>query len=455
LRRFLFQLAFLACGLPCQGMVSGIYRRRHPEQSDLYRIAFHHFEAYEKTYPERYEAEYGYLRKIVPATVARYLDCGIMENGFARVRCPACGHDFFVAFSCKTRFFCPSCAEKRTLIWSAWVKAHVLKNVAHRQWVFTIPKALRKLFTRDRQLLGELAQCASETILELYQAVFPDPQFRPGIITSTQTFGDLLVWHPHIHCLVSDGVFDGDGAFHPGPKADPETAALIFREKVFAMLQGRERISDGLVEKMRQWHHSGFSVHDEVVIRREDREALGRLAQYVVHASFAAGKIRYVEQTGCVMYKSKMHLGKKRNFEVLDAIEFLHRVCLHIPDPYEAVIRYYGHYANAARGKRKKLGLEEAAAPVVVDDAPDGRTCRRSWARLIYQVYEVDPLKCPKCGEQMRMIAFILEREEVICILRHLKMWPIEYPKPCPIDARASPLSLELLQKQLESRHIN
>ena len=114
---------------------------------------------------------------------------------------------------------------------------------------------------------------------------------------------------------------------------------------------------------------------------------------------------------------------------------------------YEAVIRYYSHYANAARGKRRKMGLEEPATPVVVDDAPNGRTCRRAWARLIYQVYEVDPLKCPKCGAQMKIIAFIQKREEIIRILRHLKMWPIEYPKPPAVEARASPFNINLLRK--------
>ena len=92
-----------------------------------------------------------------------------------------------------------------------------------------------------------------------------------------------------------------------------------------------------------------------------------------------------------------MHLGKKRNFEVLDAIEFLHRVCLHIPEPYEALIRYYGYYSNAARGKRKKLGLEpdlldgKVVEVEFIDDAPSKKTCRKSWAQLIYKVYEVDP----------------------------------------------------------------
>ncbi|MCJ7481580.1 MAG: hypothetical protein MUO31_01295 [Thermodesulfovibrionales bacterium] len=37
---------------------------------------------YEKIYPELYEEEYGYFRKIITATICKYLDCGIMENGF-------------------------------------------------------------------------------------------------------------------------------------------------------------------------------------------------------------------------------------------------------------------------------------------------------------------------------------------------------------------------------------
>jgi hypothetical protein len=49
----------------------------------------------------------------------------------------------------------------------------------------------------------------------------------------------------------------------------------------------------------------------------------------------------------------------------------------------------------AARGKRKKLGLENQLAIKIIDDAPNRKICRKSWAQLIYQVYEVDPLKCP------------------------------------------------------------
>ncbi len=157
------------------------------------------------------------------------------------------------------------------------------------------------------------------------------------------------------------------------------------------------------------WIKFPFLLTSSIYIEEDNPEALERLAQYIVHSSFSSEKIKFIEKTGCVMYKSKMHLGKKRNFEILDAIEFLHRRCLHIPDPYESLIRYYGYYSNAARGKRKKLGLDPAddIEIDIIDDSPSKKACRKTWAQLIYKIYEVDPLLCPKCGSRMKIIAFI------------------------------------------------
>ncbi len=115
-------------------------------------------------------------------------------------------------------------------------------------------------------------------------------------------------------------------------------------------MKGNSLISDGLMEKMRSWNHSGFSVHGEVVIRKEDREALVRLSQYEGHASFSAEKIRYVEKTGCVMYKSKLHQGKNRTLKT-------------------AMVRYYGLCANAHRGKVRKAGLSPFALWTVEGEA--------------------------------------------------------------------------------------
>jgi len=135
-----------------------------------------------------------------------------------------------------------------------------------------------------------------------------------------------------------------------------------------------------------------------------------------------------------------MHPGKKRNFEILPVIEFLHRICLHIPNPYESLIRYYGYYSNANRGKRKNISRDKPTEISLINDAPDRSSCRMTWARLIYQIYEVDPLICSSCGSTMKIISIITDRQQIINILQHLDLWPIRYPQKSPSESRASPL---------------
>jgi len=61
----------------------------------------------------------GRVRRAVAANVLeRFLECRDPHYGFARMRCAECGHDRLLAFSCKTRYFCPSCHQKRVLAYS-------------------------------------------------------------------------------------------------------------------------------------------------------------------------------------------------------------------------------------------------------------------------------------------------------------------------------------------------
>jgi hypothetical protein len=77
-----------------------------------------------------------------------------------------------------------------------------------------MPRLLRGIFRRRRELLLDLSQCAAEALAE-YMRIRVGPDTRPGIVVSIATSGDLLQWHPHGHILVTDGAFSDDGAFHP------------------------------------------------------------------------------------------------------------------------------------------------------------------------------------------------------------------------------------------------
>ncbi len=84
---------------------------------------------------ERFELRFGFWRGFVDGAIARYLDCGILENGFARVRCGDCRKDMLVAFSCKGRGLCPSCGAKRAAQTAARLREEIFEPAGHAQWV--------------------------------------------------------------------------------------------------------------------------------------------------------------------------------------------------------------------------------------------------------------------------------------------------------------------------------
>lgn len=78
----------------CPSKVSGpVYRPRRPRQSPLYRIVDRHFPQFERTYDASYAGRYGRWRPIVGEVVRKYLRCGDLHFGFARVRCRNCRQD--------------------------------------------------------------------------------------------------------------------------------------------------------------------------------------------------------------------------------------------------------------------------------------------------------------------------------------------------------------------------
>ncbi|MGI6299801.1 MAG: transposase zinc-binding domain-containing protein [Verrucomicrobiota bacterium] len=111
-------------------MVEQVYRPRRPNASPLWQCLFGHFDAFLELYEEQYQPRYGFLRPIIPEVVNKFLDCGDLEHGFARVRCDDCKHEYLLAFSCKGRWFCPCCHQKKVQIFGALLSEAVLFPVA-------------------------------------------------------------------------------------------------------------------------------------------------------------------------------------------------------------------------------------------------------------------------------------------------------------------------------------
>lgn len=115
-------------------------------RNQLHTILARHLEGFCHVYDERFAAKYGMFRlDRIRDICERFLTCGDYRLGVARIRCsnPACGHDYFRPFSCKGFYLCPSCSQKRTLLFAEHLTNQVLLDLPHRQFVFTMPKALR------------------------------------------------------------------------------------------------------------------------------------------------------------------------------------------------------------------------------------------------------------------------------------------------------------------------
>lgn len=113
--------------------LDGTYRQRHPEQTAFYQCLEDYWPEFKESYPYFYEKDHGPLRPVVEKTVERFLECGIFRHGLARLRCPDCHHEYRLALSCKTRYFCPSCQAKRVAAFVEWVTEQILAPVDHRQ----------------------------------------------------------------------------------------------------------------------------------------------------------------------------------------------------------------------------------------------------------------------------------------------------------------------------------
>jgi hypothetical protein len=141
----------------------------------------------------------------------------------------------------------------------------------------------------------------------------------------------------------------------------------------------------------------------------------------------------YYRQQGWVEYRSKD--GKQaKSFE---ALEWLAAMCSHVPNRGEQMARYYGYYSNVSRGKRKKAGADEKIPGILAPELSN-RASRRNWARLIQKIYAVDPLVCPKCSGNMKVIAFTEKPDVIKKILKHLDLRHVKR-KPRPL-AHAPPV---------------
>ena len=277
------------------------------------------------------------------------------------------------------------------------------------------------------------------------------------MVAMSQTFGDQLNLHPHVHALVTRGGWTSSGEWVPVPYVGVSAAEKLFRHKVIRLLQREGLLDEDRTRLLLSWTHSGFSVHNTVTVPAGDGRALEALARYCLRSPVSLTRLRWEPGSVTATYLPRTGQDNEQA-ETLDALDFVARVLAHVPDPRRHLVHYYGAYSNVVRGKQKARGQAQQAASLVSGPdvhppphppppsapvSPSLAALRRGWAQLIRRVYEVDPLVCPRCQGVMRVVAFITEGRVIRRILDHLAAAApnASHGRAPPFPAAATPVS--------------
>lgn len=229
---------------------AGEYVRRAPEDTVLHQ-------AVREGWPEVLAASRGRggLPNHVHEEVRRYLACGVLRWGFTAARCEACEETVLVAFSCKTRGWCPSCAARRGHQTAAHLDG-LLPWTAYRQWTLAVPSRLRWVLVKRPSLLRQVERCLVRSVFawQRRRAKQLGVEGRPGCgaVAFTQLFNGHLGLQPHLHLLVPEAVFSC-GEWVPLPPPSPEDVEAVLRRTVRRSAPAFEDVDDA-------WPEDGWEV---------------------------------------------------------------------------------------------------------------------------------------------------------------------------------------------------
>jgi hypothetical protein len=423
--------------LPIAPIAKRVYRPRGI--NDLQILFKKHFQRIAEQYESKYAVIYGRFRiERITEVVEKFIVCGDYSRGIARIQCtnPECKYEYFRPFSCKSFYFCPSCSQKRTLLFSEYMHERLLLNLPHRQFVWTVPRILRPYFRHNRRLFSEISRLIFAIIQRFYTRA-AKTSIKTGMVLAYQSAGEFLRFNPHFHCLILEGGFDENGRFVHIPLGNLNRMSEYFRRVIIKFFLKKQLISAKIATSLINWRHSGFSVDASVHIPAGSSKTREALSQYIARPPLSLKKISIEEnREATVVYYTSDNEFFKGKIESFPVTRFLLELTQHIPPRGSQYIRRYGLYASRTKGKwpdmphvmrlapaRWKADRLKASDPVQSyceeSGVPDQESSR-TWARLIAQVYEVDPLECPRCYTPMNVIAVITDPDEVKKILRHL-----------------------------------
>jgi hypothetical protein len=317
-----------------------------------------------------------------------------------------------------------------------WLEARRLEllPVDYYHLVLTLPSTLAALALQNKRAVYDiLFQAASQALLILAA----DPRHlgaHIGFVAILHTWGQTLMDHPHLHCLVPGGGLAPDGqrwvSCRPGFLLPVRVLSRLFRRLFLDALRKafeQDRLAFhgqleplGATEAFEQFLQTCRRTEWVVYAKPPfggPEKVLDYLARYTHRIAIANHRLVSMEDGKVTFtYRDYKHGGRRRTM-TLEAVEFIRRFLLHVLPNGFMRIRYYGFLAN--RHRAEKLRLCRMLLGVTEAGNQDARE-KQDWASLLQALTGNDPLVCPRCrcGRLVR--------------LEVLPPWPPLHPRAPP-----------------------
>lgn len=322
-------------------------------------------------------------------------------------QCPDFGYTEFHNNSCRNRS-CPNCQAVNQEIWVDKRKAEVI-DTPYFHVVFTLPHELNSLIYCNQKLLyGLLHRCCARTLLELSA----DKKYlgaTPGIIQVLHTWNQEMLYHVHMHCIISGGGLTPDRRIRKS-KGHFFIPVMVLRDKfkgcclaaLDSLYQSGELVFSSSCEKLRnsyEWSafRNDLYEKDWCPYIKETFNGFGNaieyLGRYTHKIAISNSRILSVDNQQVSFSARGKKPGEPPRTITLENTEFIRRYLMHVLPSGFQKIRYYGFLNN--RGKSKNLKL---IFTLQGHQRFRARYAHLSIAELIKAVWKVDIRICPECG---------------------------------------------------------
>ena len=333
-------------------------------------------------------------------------DCRTAALGGAVEWCDQCEHTRIVYRSCRNRH-CPKC---QGLARERWIQQRTteLLPVPYFHVVFTLPEQIAAIaFYNKEAVYSLLFRTVSQTLLTIAR----DPQHlgaEIGFFAVLHTWGQNLLLHPHLHCVVPGGGLTPDGEWKscsPGFLLPVAVLRKLFRRLFLEALCKAHADGElhfyGDLEPLRD--AAAFTPYlaplqdaEWVVYAKPafggPQQVIEYLGRYTHRVALSNERLVALED-GQVSFRWKDYRDATRKVMTLPAEEFIRRFLLHALMPGFQRIRYFGLFANCHRKRKLQICRAQLADPVA-----DLLPCPADYRDLYAALTGKNLRLCPECG---------------------------------------------------------